>query len=228
MKIGSGELNIVCIIPAKAHSRRLPGKNLRPLAGKPLVQYSIEAALNGGISDVRVTTDSDDIKSLAARCGARPVTRPPHLQGPDASLEAVRDHAVAWAGVTPAGASGEIETAPDAVMLLLPTYPFRSAADIAHAKRLLSSGQVWEVRSADMIERCGGLLLPNSWLSAHLTVKGRRRIGVPGELVAPHCGAWIRTDRVRSIDIDTEDDWQRAERVIAAGKFNFETGAVAP
>jgi hypothetical protein len=226
-------VNIVAIIPAKAWSRRLPGKNTRLLAGKPLLQYTIEAALGGEITDVRVTSDSDDILRLAERLGARPVTRPPHLSGPDTPLDAVRDHAVGWAGIT--GTDGT-EQMPDAVMMLLPTYPFRSAADIYRACEMLRSGAVWEVRSADMIERCGGLLLPNSWLSAHVTSYGRRqtwfRAGAAGTGTphsgTPHIGAWVRTDPIRGIDIDTDDDFARAERVIARGGFDFQTGEIRP
>lgn len=208
-------LHLICVIPAKAHSRRLPGKNMRLLGGKPLLKYSIEAAIGGGIKEVRVTSDDHDILRFAESVGAKPVRRAAHLCGPDTPLDAIRDHAVGW---------GEIDGygLPDAVMMLLPTYPFRSARDISNAVEMLASGSVWEVRSAEMIERCGGLLLPNSWLSAHVTAKGRKQ---PWFKAPPtHIGAWVRTDAVRRIDIDTEDDWQRAEGVIRRKQFDFETG----
>lgn len=193
---------------------------MRLLAGKPLLQYTIEAAQAGGIKDVRVTSDDADILRFAERFGVRSILRPPHLRGPDVPLDAVRDHAIGW---------GEIDGygLPDAVMLLLPTYPFRSARDIMQAVSMLRGGpggsaSVWEVRSADLIERCGGLLLPNSWMSAHVTAKGRKQSWFG--LGATHIGAWMRTDAIRRIDIDTEDDFARAESVIQRKQFDFETG----
>lgn len=61
----------ICIIPARGGSRRIPGKNIKSFHGKPIICYSIEAALNSGLFDrVIVSTDSPEIERIAASAGA--------------------------------------------------------------------------------------------------------------------------------------------------------------
>ena len=63
--------NIVALIPARSGSKRVPDKNIRPLAGHPLIAYSIAAALQSGIFDaVIVSTDSDRYADIARHYGA--------------------------------------------------------------------------------------------------------------------------------------------------------------
>lgn len=72
---------MIAIIPARGGSKGLPGKNIKPLNGKPLIAYTIEAALDSDyISEVIVTTDSDEIASVAKKAGATiPFMRPEEL-----------------------------------------------------------------------------------------------------------------------------------------------------
>ena len=74
---------IVALIPARAGSKRVPDKNIRPLAGHPLMAYTIEAALESGIfADVIVSTDSERYAEIARYYGAEvPFLRPPELAG---------------------------------------------------------------------------------------------------------------------------------------------------
>ncbi|MGE0433278.1 MAG: hypothetical protein AB7K09_23980 [Planctomycetota bacterium] len=208
-------LRTVAIIPAKGTSRRLPGKNRRPLAGKPLFLYTVEAAQRAGIPEVLVTSEAGDILELARRAGATAVPRPRVLAGNWPDLEVVRDHALQHVNVS--------DATHDAVFMLLPTWPFRAADDIRLALRLLATGLISEVRSGTVIDRCAGLLLPHSWLTATLLPAARKRLGVPGQL---HSAAWLGTDHVRGIDIDDDEDWARAERALP--RFDFERGYVAP
>ncbi len=67
----------LCIIPARANSQRLPGKNIRPLFGKPVIAYSIELAIVSKMfSDVIVSTDADEIEEIAIHYGANTWRRP--------------------------------------------------------------------------------------------------------------------------------------------------------
>lgn len=67
----------IAIIPARGGSRRIPGKNNRPFFGKPIIAYSIEAALQSRLfSEVIVSTDSEEIAATAFRFGASPYLRP--------------------------------------------------------------------------------------------------------------------------------------------------------
>lgn len=62
---------MLAIIPARGGSKGLPGKNIRPLLGKPLIEYTIEAALESEkITDVIVSTDDEEIYNIAVKCGA--------------------------------------------------------------------------------------------------------------------------------------------------------------
>ena len=68
--------NVVAIIGARSGSRGVPHKNIRPLAGHPLLAYSIRAAQEAGISEIVVSTDSIEYASIAKKYGARAVLRP--------------------------------------------------------------------------------------------------------------------------------------------------------
>lgn len=114
------------IIPARGGSKGIPGKNIAPLAGRPLIAYTIDAALEaarrtGGT--VMVSTDSDEIAAVAEACGlATPYRRPPELATDSAGSREVVLHAMQWAR------QNNIEF--DVVVLLQPTSPLRTADDI--------------------------------------------------------------------------------------------------
>src|SRR5207244_5820827 len=88
-----GEL--LAIIPARAGSKRLPGKNTREFFGHPLIAYSIAAALNSRLfARVLVSTDSEEIGDIARWYGAEFLRSPRELANDTASLEAVALHAM--------------------------------------------------------------------------------------------------------------------------------------
>ena len=85
---------ILALIPARGGSKGIPHKNIAPLAGKPLIQYSIDAAWGSSyIDSVLVSTDDEEIARVARACGAEvPFLRPEALaahasRGPDALME---------------------------------------------------------------------------------------------------------------------------------------------
>lgn len=122
----------VAIIPARGGSKRLPGKNLRLFAGKPLIAWTIESALTSGcFSRVIVSTDDSDIAAVAQRWGAEvPFLRPSHLATDAASTQDVLEHAMTQM-------LAEDSDDVDYVMLLQPTSPLRQVSDIQAAFRLL-------------------------------------------------------------------------------------------
>jgi N-acylneuraminate cytidylyltransferase len=77
------EPTIVALIPARAGSKRVPDKNIRPLAGHPVIAYTIAAALESGVfADVIISTDSEHYAEIAQYYGAEvPFLRPPELAG---------------------------------------------------------------------------------------------------------------------------------------------------
>jgi CMP-N,N'-diacetyllegionaminic acid synthase len=114
---------LIVVIPARGGSKRLPRKNIKPLGGKPLLAYTIEAALGAGIGvPVIVSTEDDEIAAVARDFGAEVVIRPAELAADDSSTEATLLHVL----------DARRRDGSDAawVMTLPPTAPFRSAATV--------------------------------------------------------------------------------------------------
>jgi CMP-N,N'-diacetyllegionaminic acid synthase len=117
--------NILGLITARGGSKGIPRKNLADLAGKPLIAWTIEAALESHkLGRVVVSTDDEEIAQVAREWGAEvPFMRPPELAGDRSSHISVIVHAVRWL-------ESHQNTCPDYVMLLQPTSPLRSVEDI--------------------------------------------------------------------------------------------------
>jgi len=87
--------NVIAIIPARGGSKGIPRKNVRFLAGRPLIQYAIQTALRSPkIGEVVVSTDSDEIRYVSELAGARVVMRPDALAEDQVTLDPVIHHAV--------------------------------------------------------------------------------------------------------------------------------------
>lgn len=118
----------LAVIPARGGSKRLPRKNVRLLGGKPLIAWSITAARNSGVfEEVLLSTDDDEVARIGEACGASvPWLRPSELATDTAGAADVLHHAAT-----------EFEKASktrlDAIVLLQPTSPFRSAQTIKAA-----------------------------------------------------------------------------------------------
>jgi N-acylneuraminate cytidylyltransferase len=122
------------LIIARGGSQRVPYKNIKPLAGRPLIAYSIDAAMRSRyVNRVVVSTDSDAIAGVSVQEGAEaPFRRPQEIsQGHSTELEAV-EHALTWLRE-----HGGYE--PDFVALLRPTTPLRKSETIDRAIELLLS-----------------------------------------------------------------------------------------
>ena len=115
----------IATICARGGSQGVPGKNIRPLLGKPLIAHTIEHALTHPLIDrVFVSTDSVDIADAASAAGAEvPFLRSATLSGNDAPKHPVIEHLVDWV-VTNVGSVGRIVD-------LDPTSPLRNSSDIS-------------------------------------------------------------------------------------------------
>lgn len=126
----------VAIIPARGGSKRIPRKNIREFCGKPMIAYSIEAALQSGVFDrILVSTDDDQIAEVAERHGAvAPFRRPADLSNDQATTVPVIRHAIEWCQSN----WGRIESA----CCLYATAPFVQPHAIGAALELLNREQV--------------------------------------------------------------------------------------
>lgn len=149
------KLRVLALIPARSGSKGLPGKNLRLLAGKPLLVWSIEQALaTKEIGAVVVSTDDSGIAEVARKAGADvPFVRPAEISGDTAPTSASVIHALDFLA-----ARGQEF---DAILLLEPTSPLRAPGDLARAIRLLRDN--WD--NADSIVSVGEIHTENPFIA---------------------------------------------------------------
>lgn len=224
-------MKIFALIPARGESKRLPRKNARPLGGRPLVTWSIDAALGlPHLCDLIVSTDDQEIAEIAVRQGATvPWLRPRYLASDDASSVDVALHALDWC---------EKQHGPlDGFLLLQPTSPFRTRESIAAAiSRFVESGgrplvgvsrakahPMWCFRSdgksmTPFLEN-GGVNCRSQDLEAAYVINGALYLIKPTDLRARR--SFYGDDMLPffmnsfgdAIDIDTEEDWLLAEMI---------------
>lgn len=118
-------MKAICVIPVRGGSKGIPRKNLLPIAGKPLVVWTIEQAL--AVPDLRVIVSTEDaeIAEVSRRAGAEVVDRPPNLAQDTTASEPVVEHVISV--LTERGER------PDVVMFLQATSPVRLRGTLARA-----------------------------------------------------------------------------------------------
>jgi len=126
--------NIIAVIPARGGSKGVPKKNIRLVCNKPLISYSINAALSSSyVTRIVVSTDDPDIASISEKCGAEVLMRPVELSGDTVSASDVVIHV----GETLLK-KGQI---PDILIMLQPTSPLRTSGDIDNALQLFMENE---------------------------------------------------------------------------------------
>ena len=224
-------MTAVALVPARAGSQRVPGKNVRELAGHPLLAYTVAAARESGVfTEVVVSTDSEEIAEVARAYGAAvPGLRPPEMStatSPDVEwvVHVMRDRDE------------------DAFAILRPTSPFRGAATIRRAWAQFEAlgdrvdslravelvkqhpGKMWLVEGdlmRPLLEQGAGEVpfhstqyaaLPTVYVQNSSLELARRRVldgprpTIAGERVAP-----FLTEGLEGLSIDYPEDLERAE-----------------
>ncbi len=231
---------VVALIPARAGSKRVVGKNIRPLAGHPLLAYTIAAALASGVFDaVIVSTDSEQYAEIARYYGAEvPFLRSPAYAG-DLSPD------IEWVESTLQRLRAEGRPF-ECFSILRPTSPFRQAETIQRAWKQFGRevgidslravekckqhpGKMWVVRGARMTP-----LLPlgpsaQPWHSsqyqslpevfvqnASLEIAWSRVV-FEGRTIAGQVLAPFLTEGHEGVDVNDEKDWWYAEHLVATG-----------
>lgn len=135
-KRGNEKMKTIAIIPARGGSKRLYGKNIKILCGKPMIAYTIqEAKKSRYIDEVFVTTEDDEIASVSKMYGAKIIKRPDKLATDLATTESVIEHAKKYLGYDML------------VVLLQSTSPLRTVEDIDKCIKLYLSNAVDSVVS---------------------------------------------------------------------------------
>lgn len=228
----------IAFIPARGGSKRIPRKNIRRFCGRPMIAWPIQAARESGLfSRIAVSTDDEEIASVAREWGAEvPFRRPAELSGDHTGTTEVMGHAVRWAI--------EQGWSPTAACCIYATAPFLRAADLERGLRALESGtwayafaateypapifrsfrqhpdggaemffpQHFETRSQD---------LPIALHDAAQFYWGRPDAWLEGKTLFARHSVPLVIPRWRVQDIDSEEDWRRAE-TLAPGILQIE------
>lgn len=229
-------LRVLGLVPARGGSKGIPRKNIRRLAGKPLLEYTIEAARSARRLDrVVLSTDDPEIAEVGRRCGIEvPFERPVELAGDTTPTLPVVQHALRWLE-----ASGDRF---DAVCILQPTSPLRSPVIIDGCIELLEQEHVDTVMTVLPVpaehnphwvffKDGDGLLhlstgeptliprrqdLPPALHREGSVYVTRRDVVLLDERILGKRVMGYCLDPARSVNLDEEKDWQRAEVLLRA------------
>ncbi len=233
---------VLALIPARGGSKSIPRKNIRPFAGFPLIAFSIAAGLaSETVTRVIVSTDDEEIAAVSRRFGAEtPFIRPAHLAEDNTPDLPVFQHTLEWL-------QENEEYQPEIVVQLRPTSPLRRVWHIDQAvHRLLEHPEADAVRTVCApfqnpykMWRIGedGLMKPL------IKTEYREPYNMPRQLLPDVYwqtgyvdAAWSDTILLKNsmtgdailplvippndwIDIDSADDWRRAERLLEGAKL---------
>lgn len=137
-------MRVVAIILARGGSKGLPDKNILPFCGKPLLGWTIEHCLDSGISDVFVSSDSDEILTIGEKYGARSIKRPESISADTSSSEAGWLHGLDFAE----NLLGQV----DWVFAPQVTSPLREISDVKSAMALAETEKYDSLFSCNVIE----------------------------------------------------------------------------
>lgn len=216
----------IAVIPARGGSKRIPRKNIRPFAGRPMLSYAVAAADGTGLFDcIAVSSEDDEILDLAAKLGARALPRPAKLADDFTPTVPVVAHAIC-------ALEPDIGKA-DLVCCIYPAVPFLRSLDIRDALSILprnsTSYAFPVVRFPSAVQRALRLDdqrrvspffpdatdkrsqdLEEAYYDAGQFYWGSRECWLGGLGIHSN-GLGLVVPEWRTIDIDTPDDWRRAE-----------------
>ena len=221
-------MKALAVIPARGGSRGIAQKNLAPLVGRPLIEWTIDAGLEAQrVQRVVVSSDDPNILKVASRCGAEVLRRPSELAADQSRSEPVLAHAL----------EALSDGAPLAVFLQ-PTSPLRTSEDIDGALALLEDDHVQAVISVSEPTRspfkafyadAEGFLrpvardadapfrprqtLPQAWFPNGAIYAVRTEEFRRAQTFLPPRTVPFAMPRERSLDVDTPSDLEQVERL---------------
>lgn len=206
-------MSVIGIIPARSGSKRLPGKNIKPLLGRPLLYWTALAARCPFLDRLVVSTDSPEIGHYADSIGLSVISRPAELAQDDTPTLPVIQHALREAEDTL-----DLTIYPW-VMILQPTSPLRTAYDIEMAVDMAHNyvSSVISVTATSELGAVGGATFKTNG-AIYLV---NRHTLLRGELYGPNPKLYLMPPE-RSIDIDTEDDFAAAKAILTKREIEIE------
>ena len=238
------DLEVLAVVPARGGSRSIPRKNVKSFVGHPLLAYSIAAGLQSKlVTRVIISSDDDEIAEVARDYGAEaPFMRPPELAGDETTDFPVFQHALEWL-------EKEEGYQPEIVVQLRPTSPVRpvdcvdravqallNETEVDSVRGVVPSGQnpykMWTIPEqgpmipllkdgpAEAYNQPRQSLPPTYWQTGHVDAILRRTLvekkSMSGDVILP-----LVIDARYAIDIDTDTDWGRAERLVEENSLDM-------
>jgi pseudaminic acid cytidylyltransferase len=223
----------VAIIPARGGSKRIPKKNIKEFAGQPLIAYSIEVAKRAGVFDhIIVSTDDPVIADIAREYGAEvPFVRPDSLSDDMTGTRDVTNHAIEWVIQNkgkPEFCCAIYATAPFLQVAYLQqglqalvehsdksfAYSVTSFAFPIQRALLMKQGYALPAFKDDIVKRSQDL--PEAYHDAGQFYWGRTEDYLSSKDIFSEYGIPIILPRHLVQDIDTQEDWYRAELMYQA------------
>jgi CMP-N-acetylneuraminic acid synthetase len=182
-------VNNICIIPARAGSQRIPGKNIKEFAGVPIIVHSIMLARSSNLFDeIIVSTDGDEIAKVAREWGVSI-----HWRHPDEARDEVGTQTVAKVVLDACYA----ETFPWATCVLYATAPLLTMDEFMTGYEKILGGMIYAMSVDENCNDVGGFYW--GWTYAFL-----EEVPLEGNSI------YVKTN---DIDINTPDDWEKAEEL---------------
>ena len=223
------KLKIVAIIPAKGISKRIPGKNIKKLCGKPMISYILETAKSiKEIDRVIVSTDSDKIMSLAKKTGVEaPFLRPKKLTLDHVTTREVLDHAIDWL-------EKNEDYVPDYVLLLYPTSPLLKKERIVEAIDIVKKRDSDSVFSGYLNMEHHWIEVEGGWVRLYPQKQVNTQYKIP--LVTENGAIYITKtkfikrqyvadkadvlimEKDENIDVDYPSDFKKVEEILSKNK----------
>ena len=220
-------MKIIAIIPARGGSKSIPKKNIKLLAGKPLIAYPIELAKSiKDIDKIVVSTDSEEIANIAREYGAEvPFIRPAELAQDDVPTLPVLQHCIKYL-------EEKEGYKPDLIILLCPTSPFLKKARVQEAIDLLKTKKYNSIISVD--EDRGRYWAYDEEKKRYVILYPKKRVNrqyykplykenaaiyfsdyetimTNSKIIDKERVGFVITEPGEIIDLDTPDDWKKAE-----------------
>lgn len=209
----------IAIIPARGGSKRLPHKNILPLAGKPLLAHSIEfAKMHSFLDDVYVSTDDDEINKIAIQYGAKVIKRPSLISGDFEPTITALQHAITV-----------IEEKVENIVLLQATNPLRPDFLLDEAFKLFEKNNLESLFTVSRDEHKLGKIVDNKFIPFNYKIGQRSQDLEPlyyengllyiakvkliesGILINADSYPYLIAHPFSKVDIDTQEDLDYAE-----------------
>ena len=220
----------IAILTARGGSKRIPRKNIRPFCGKPMIAWPIEAAQRSGLfAHILVSTDDEEIADVARQYGAEvPFLRPSCLADDYTHAHKAARHMLEWA-------LHEWNDIPFFAHIY-PTSPLLLAEDIKDGYTLMQAGKKFAYTAQQLsfpiyqvviLNEEGEICplfpaakaalrsqdMPQAYIDAGQLYWFETQAFLEYELSIPHNTALIPIPAERAVDIDTEEDWEQAEKM---------------